>query len=79
MLSPRPGTYGILEPCRHAVQEHALSPARERVKIVAAELGEDAGVIGAAGLALTRFEAAEAAATAPPPASAKDASAETRH
>ncbi len=69
----------ILEPCRHAMQEHALSPARERVKIVAAELGENAGVIGAAGLALTRFEAAEAAASAPPPVSARDASAETRH
>ncbi len=69
----------ILEPCRRAMKEHALSPARDRVKIVQAELGEDAGVIGAAGLALRRFEAAKAAAAAPPSPSVGDASAETRH
>ena len=45
----------LLGPCRAAVREYALSPARERVKVVPAELGEDAGVIGAAGLALRRL------------------------
>jgi len=46
----------LLGPCREAVREHALPPAKERVRIVPAELGEDAGVIGAAGLALRRLE-----------------------
>ncbi len=69
----------ILEPCRRAMQEHALSPARERVRIVQAALGADSGVVGAAGLALARLEAAEAAAKAPQPVSESDASAETRH
>jgi len=72
----------LLGPCRRAMQEHALSPARERVKIVSAELDDKAGVVGAAGLALMRFEAAEAAeaaAKAPAPVSERDASAETRY
>lgn len=50
----------ILEPCRKAVRELALRPASERVKIVPAALGEDAGVIGAAGLAWRRLEGEKA-------------------
>ena len=68
----------ILDSCRRAMQEHALSPARERVKIVPAQLGADAGVIGAAGLALTRVEAAEAEREARTEPRQRDASAETR-
>jgi len=50
----------ILEPCRKAVRELALRPASERVRIVPAELGEDAGVLGAAGLAWRRLEGEKA-------------------
>jgi glucokinase len=37
----------ILEPARGIVRERALVPANERVRIVRAELGTMAGVIGA--------------------------------
>ncbi|MHC4503250.1 MAG: ROK family protein [Planctomycetota bacterium] len=50
----------LLGPCREAVREHALPPAKDRVRIVPAELGEDAGVIGAAGLALRRLDGEKA-------------------
>ena len=41
----------ILEPIREAVQKAALSPALECCRIVPAQLGRDAGIIGAALLA----------------------------
>jgi len=50
----------LLAPCRKAARENALAPADERVKIVPAELGGDAGVIGAAGLAMRRSGGEEA-------------------
>ncbi len=50
----------LLGPCREAVHAHALPPAKDRVRIVPAELGEDAGVIGAAGLALRRLDGEKA-------------------
>jgi glucokinase len=50
----------LLEPCRKAVRELALPPANESVRILPAELGGEAGVIGAAGLAWRRLEGEEA-------------------
>ncbi len=50
----------LLGPCRQAVRDLALKPANERVKIVPAELGEDAGIIGAAGLAMRRLDGEKA-------------------
>ncbi len=44
----------LLEPAREIVMREALSPARELVRVVPAELGADAGLIGAA---LVGFEA----------------------
>lgn len=41
----------LLAPAREVVAERALHPARDDVRIVAAELGEEAGMIGAAELA----------------------------
>jgi glucokinase len=38
----------LLEPARRVVSERALRPSRETARIVAAGLGEDAGMIGAA-------------------------------
>jgi predicted NBD/HSP70 family sugar kinase len=38
----------LLEPARMTMRREALSPARDRVQIVRAELGTAAGVIGAA-------------------------------
>jgi glucokinase len=49
----------VLEPARGVVAERALPPARESVRIVAAELGPHAGLIGAG---LVGFEALDAAA-----------------
>lgn len=46
----------ILEPARKIVRERALTPANERVRIVPAELGTRAGLIGAG---LIAFEALE--------------------
>jgi glucokinase len=42
----------LLGPAREVVAERALRPAREGVRIVAAGLGEEAGMLGAATLAL---------------------------
>jgi glucokinase len=50
----------ILGPCREAVRELALKPADERVKIVPAELAGDAGIVGAAGLAMRRVDGEKA-------------------
>ena len=41
----------MLEPARRVVAEHALPPARDEVRIVAAQFGFEAGMIGAAALA----------------------------
>lgn len=42
----------LLAPAREVVARRALAPARERVRIVPAGLGQEAGMIGAAALAL---------------------------
>ncbi len=44
----------LLEPVRETVKAHALAPAFNAVSIVAAELGTDAGAVGAACLAISR-------------------------
>jgi glucokinase len=41
----------LLEPARRVVAERALPPSRDQVRIERAELGEEAGMIGAAILA----------------------------
>jgi glucokinase len=51
----------ILEPARRVVQERALSPARDEVRIVEAQLGPEAGLIGSG---LVAFEALDAHAAA---------------
>ncbi|MEZ5126259.1 MAG: ROK family protein [Thermoleophilia bacterium] len=43
----------LLEPARHVVAGRALRPAREQVRVVIAALGPDAGLYGAAALALS--------------------------
>ena len=43
----------LLAPARRVVAERALRPARDQVRLVAATLGPDAGVFGAAALAVT--------------------------
>jgi glucokinase len=48
----------LLEPARRVVAERALEPARDVVRIVPAQLGVEAGLVGAG---LVGFEAAEAA------------------
>jgi glucokinase len=45
----------LLEPARRVLVTRALPPARERVRVVPAALGPDAGFIGAAALALTEL------------------------
>jgi glucokinase len=42
----------LLEPARAEVQKRALPPSRDNVRIVAAEFGHEAGMVGAAALAL---------------------------
>jgi glucokinase len=42
----------LLEPARAEVQRRALPPSRDVVRIVAAEFGHEAGMVGAAALAL---------------------------
>ena len=44
----------LLEPVREAARAEALAPADERLRIVGAELGPEAGLVGAA---LVGFEA----------------------
>ncbi len=46
----------IMDPLKKVVEERALSRSREDVQLVFARLGTDAGVIGAAGCALTGLE-----------------------
>lgn len=45
----------LFEPARRVLAARALPPARDRVRVVPAELGPDAGFIGAAALALTEL------------------------
>jgi glucokinase len=45
----------ILEPARRVLAARALPPARDRVRVVPAALGVDAGFLGAAALALTEL------------------------
>jgi glucokinase len=47
----------LLEPARATVAERALTPSRELVRIVPAEFGVEAGMIGAAALAFDRLAA----------------------
>jgi glucokinase len=42
----------LLEPARREVRKRALPPSRDNVRIVAAEFGHEAGMVGAAALAL---------------------------
>src|SRR4051794_10053110 len=42
----------LLEPARAVVAERALPPSRDQVRIVAAHFGDEAGMVGAALLAL---------------------------
>jgi glucokinase len=51
----------LLDPARRVVAERALAPARDLVRIVPAELGARAGMIGAA---LVAFEALTGSAAA---------------
>src|SRR5665811_1141955 len=53
----------LLEPARRVVAERALRTARDEVRIVPAVLGPDAGVVGAAALALTELFPGDAAPT----------------
>jgi glucokinase len=50
----------LLEPARRVLAARALPPARDRVRVVPAELGPDAGFIGAAALALSELFPPEA-------------------
>ena len=45
----------LFDPARRVLVARALPPARDRVRIVPAALGPDAGFIGAAALALTEL------------------------
>jgi glucokinase len=47
----------LLEPARAVVAERALPPSRDEVRIVAAHLGVEAGMVGAAALAFDRIAA----------------------
>ncbi len=46
----------FMEPLKRVVEERALERAREGLRIELARLGGDAGIIGAAGCALTGLE-----------------------
>ena len=46
----------ILEPLRKELKRRALEAPGRRLKIVMAELGDDAGLVGVAGLALKRLD-----------------------
>lgn len=50
----------LLDPARRVLVARALPPARDRVRVVPAALGPDAGFIGAAALALTELFPADA-------------------
>ena len=45
----------LLEPARRVLAARALPPARDRVRVVPAAFGPDAGSVGAAALALTEL------------------------
>lgn len=47
----------LLEPAREELRRRALPPGRDLVKVVAAQFGEEAGMIGAGLLALDQLEA----------------------
>jgi glucokinase len=49
----------LFEPARRVIAERALPPARDQVRVIAAALGPDAGLIGAAVLALARLPGGE--------------------
>jgi hypothetical protein len=49
----------VLAPAREVMRREALSPGRELVRVVSAELGAEAGLVGAG---LVAFEALETAA-----------------
>jgi glucokinase len=51
----------LLEPARREVQKRALPPSRDNVSIVAAEFGHEAGMVGAAALALDGLAARQEA------------------
>jgi len=51
----------LLAPARRVLAARALPPARDRVRVVPAALGPDAGFIGAAALAFTELFAGDAA------------------
>lgn len=46
----------LIEPAARTARERALEPAASRARVVVAELGEDAGMLGAAALALSGGE-----------------------
>jgi glucokinase len=46
----------LLEPARRVVREQALPPSRDEVRILAAQFGVEAGMIGAAALAFDRLD-----------------------
>jgi glucokinase len=48
----------VLEPAREAVRREAIHPADEKLRIVTAELGSEAGLVGAG---LVAFEALDGA------------------
>ena len=45
----------LLEPARRVVAAHALPPQRDEVRIVPAQHGADAGLLGAAALAIVEL------------------------
>ena len=45
----------LLEPARRVLAARALPPARDRVRVVPAAFGPEAGLVGAAALALTEL------------------------
>jgi len=49
----------LLGPARRVIAERALPPARDQVRVTGAALGPDAGLIGAAALALTKLRGGE--------------------
>ena len=49
----------LFEPARRVIAERALPPARDQVRVIAAALGPDAGLIGAAALALAKLPGEE--------------------
>ena len=46
----------LFDPVRHAIDRHAFTAAAQAVRVVRAELGDDAGVMGAAAVALAHLD-----------------------